>query len=152
MNAGAQLPVQVAAALARGDTIQAIRLLREAGGQGLKEALVTLQAHAATQQQARTGTRPAGQRDPLNGGASASTKQMQQPGHGVGQPTARQAMEALQRNVAMQAGKARADALALRGKAERPPTVVEGDHGGHASVVLALVAALAATAWWWLGG
>ena len=52
----------------------------------------------------------------------------------------------------MLAGKARADALALRGKAERPPTVVEGDHGGHASVVLALVAALAATAWWWLGG
>ena len=53
---------------------------------------------------------------------------------------------------AMRTARDETHARTEQARAERTPTVVEGDHGGYAAVLLAVVAAVAALGWWFFGG
>ena len=154
MSAGGQLPNQVIAALMQGNRIEAVRLLREAGGQGLKEALAAIEAHSAqtSSKTASTSGRNAIQSALEKGNVIEAIRRMRAANPGMDLRAAKQAVESLQRNATMQAGQGATEARAALAKAERTPTVVEGDRGGYAVVLLAVVAAVAALAWWFIGG
>jgi ribosomal protein L7/L12 len=64
----AALPFAVAAALRKGDKLEAIRLMREKGGLGLKEAKDAVEAHASEQDGAADYHRAPGE-VPRRGGA-----------------------------------------------------------------------------------
>lgn len=57
-SAGAALPAEVQVALAKGDKIEAIRLLRATTGMGLKEAKDSVDAHDAAAAPERPGLAP----------------------------------------------------------------------------------------------
>ena len=155
MSNGNPFPSQVAAALARGDTIQAIRLIRESGGQGLREALAAVEAYSARQQGGRASVAPDAQdaiRTALQqGGAIEAIKRMREANPGMDLRSAKHAVDALRRHASMASAGTATQARAVQAKAERTPTVVEGDHGGHGVVFLAIAVAIGALAWWWLG-
>lgn len=154
MSNGNPFPSQVAAALARGDTIQAIRLIRESGGQGLREALA-VEAHSARQHGGHASVASDAQdaiRTALQqGGAIEAIKRMRQANPGMDPRSAKHAVDALRRHASMASAGTATKARVVQAKAERTPTVVEGDHGGHGVVFLAIAVAMGAFAWWWLG-
>lgn len=151
MSAGGQFSVQVAAALARGDTLQAIRLIRQSGGQGLREALAAVEAAS---RKAASGTAPA--QDAVlaalqQGNAIEAIKRMREANPGMDLRSAKHAVDALRRHASMESAGGATQARAVQMKAQRTPTVVEGDHGGYGVVFVAIVAAIGALVWWWLG-
>lgn len=157
MSTNTQLPAQISEALARGDALAALRLMRQAGTHGLKDAL---QAHAKAHAQ-----HAAGQRGAQGGVAQRQVGEALQAGDpidairrlraanpGMTLRDAKLALDAVRRQASVAGGDAAGKALSQRARAERTPTVQEGDHGGYAMVFFAVAAALGALAWWWLGG
>ena len=69
----------------------------------------------------------------------------------MGLRDAKAAVERLQAQASVVSGSAGAESLVLRARAERTPTVQDGDHGGYAVVLLAVLAAGGALAWWLAG-
>jgi ribosomal protein L7/L12 len=143
------LPGQVVAALMRGDRIQAVRLLREVGGQGLKETLAAVEAWSAQQ----TGE---GQKADLHAIRAAlhkgkvidTIRQLREANPAMDLRPAKAAVDATRHGAAAQTA---ADAVRQRSvsaTATRPPTVTEGDRGGYAVVLLVLAAAIASLVWW----
>lgn len=151
MTSANPLPGQVVAALMRGDRIQAVQLLREVGGQGLKETLAAVEAWSAQQ----TGGGPKADlhamRAALHKGKVIDTlRQLREANPAMDLRPAKAAVDAMRHGAAAQTA---ADAVRHRSvsaTATRPPTVTEGDHGGYAIVLLALAAALAALVWWFV--
>lgn len=159
MDASTQLSARISEALARGDALGALRLMRQAGTHGLKDALVAAQQQAKVQTQAGAGQAQDGSvgnqvRAALQSGDPIEAmRRLRAANPGMSLRDAKLAVEALQqRQRAPDASGAAANALLVRARNERTPTVQEGDHGGYAVVLLAVVSAVAALAWWWLGG
>ena len=154
MSAGEPFSAQVAAALARGDTLEAIRLIRASGGQGLREALASVEAHSARRSQAGPGASSGVQAaigDALQqGNVIEAIKRMRAANPGMDLKSAKHAVDALRRNATMSSAGGDTQARAVQAKAARTPTVVEGDHGGYGVVFVAIAAAVAALAWWFV--
>lgn len=142
MSARNELPGDVVAALMRGDRIQAVKLLRDASGQGLKEAMAAVEAYAARGQGAAQQKRT----------VTDAIRHMREANPGMDQKSARLAQESIQRTASVQIAADETQARTLRARDERTPTVVEGDRGGYAVVLLAIAAALAALMWWFFTG
>ena len=152
MNANSQLSAQISEALARGDAMAALRLMRQAGTHGLKDALAAAQSQAAQARQAGSATGNDVREALQSGDPIEAMRRLRSANPGMSLRDAKQAVEAMQHGVADVRADTAAKALTLRARAERPPTVQEGDHGGYGMVLLAVVSAVAALAWWWLGG
>lgn len=161
MNSSSQLSAQISDALTRGDALGALRLMRQAGTHGLKDALQAAQAQATAQAQAameaRSGQGGAGaQGDVRNalqsGDPIEAIRRLRAANPGMGLRDAKLAVDAMRRQAGDAVTHAASDALTLRARAERTPTVQEGDHGGYAVVFFAVAIALGALAWWWFGG
>ena len=151
-----RLPPEAAAALARGDLIQAIKIVRAATGLGLKEAKDAVEAYAAhpdarkrliqavgTKAEAAKLVFPQQAADALSRGALIEAiKRMREANPQLGLKEARDAVDAIA---------SKHPAAAMRQAARRVPTVVQGDSGRGGWVwFVAVVIALAA--WWWLSG
>lgn len=151
MTAGTSLPPEVVAALRDGDRIEAIRRLRESSGLGLRESLVALQGW-----ESGGGTHDAapGQgvlRALHQGDLVGAIRELRAGNPGMDLRTARQVADTLRREASMRTARNETHARTEQARAERTPTVVEGDHGGYAAVLLAVVAAVAALGWWFFG-
>lgn len=151
MAAANPLPGQVVAALMRGDRIQAVRLLREVGGQGLKETLAAVEAWSARQTGEGPKTDLHAIRAALHKGKAIDTiRQLREANPAMDLRPAKAAVDAMRHGAAAQTA---ADAVRQRSAsatATRPPTVAEGDRGGYAVVLLVLAAAIASLVWWFV--
>jgi ribosomal protein L7/L12 len=152
-----RLPPGAAAALARGELIQAIKIVRETAGLGLKEAKDAVEAYAAHPDAGKRSTPALGMKaeaarlvfpqqavDALSRGALIDAiKHMRQANPQLGLKEAKDAVDAI--------AKKRPHAAPVRQAVRRVPTVVEGDrgHGGWLWLVTALAAI---AAWWWMAG
>ena len=149
MTAANQLPDQVVAAFMRGDRAEAVRLLREAGGQGLKDTLAAVQARSAHQHGEATTVDLHALRATLQkGNVIEAIKQLREANPAMDLQSAKTAIDAMRHGATAQST---ADAIRKRAAsamATRPPTVSPGDRGGYAVVLLVLAAALAALVWW----
>lgn len=161
MSTNTQLSAQISEALARGDALAALRLMRQAGTHGLKDALqaAQVQAKAQAQQamQQRDGQGGTGLehkvREALQSGDPLTAiRRLRAANPGMTLRDAKLAVDAMRRNAGDASAATAGKAFTMRARAERTPTVQEGDHGGYAVVFFAVAAALAALAWWWLGG
>ena len=164
------LPPEAAAALARGELIQAIKILRASTGLGLKDAKQAVEAYAA---QRKPGPSPS------IAGAAAPSGANTAPPHGFVFPEAagaavargdfvtaiamlRSANPQLDLKTAKDAidhlrGGTPASRNASQPKMQaqysaRVPTVMAGDRGSHVWLLGVVAAALAALAWWLFGG
>lgn len=153
-----RLPPEAAAALARGELIQAIKIVRGATGLDLKEAKDLVEAYAAhpdagkrlihaldTKAAATQLVFPQQAADALARGALIDAiKHMRAANPQLGLKEAKDAVDAIvkRRPSAMQAPHA----------SRRVPTVVQGDSGSGGWVWLLVAAIAAATAWWWFAG
>ena len=151
MSAANQLPGQVVAALMRGDRLQAVRLLREASGQGLKETVAAVEAWSAQQPgQSPTVDVQAIRAALQKGKVIDAIRQLREANPAMDLRPGKVAGEATRHGTAAQTA---ADAVRHRSAnatATRPPTVAEGDRGGYALVLLVLAAAIAALVWWFV--
>lgn len=151
MGAGGELSAQVIAALSRGDRIQAIKLLRQAGGKGLKEAMIALDAYAARQAGNTASPRDAMAAALRDGNTIEAIKRMREANPGMDLRSAKDAVEALQHgDRPATAPSAASTKPAVQAHVKRTPTVVEGDSGGVGIIITMLVIAAAAVAWFFL--
>jgi len=158
-----RLPAAAVEALTHGRVIEAVKIVRAAGGLSLKDAHDMVQAF-----QAQTSRGKAGMQMPTQGAGAQS------PGGFVFPPEAAAALargEVLQAIAAVRGANANLDLKAakeaidqMRAQARplnaasaasavsrpRVPTVVAGDRNGIAGVLVLLAIAFVAIAWWWL--
>lgn len=159
MATGGQLPMQVIAALARGDKLQAAKLLREAGGRGLKEALDAIERQSRPQAMHAGGDDvasnavaqvriPETARQAMRDGqAIEAIRQVRAANPGMDLAAAKRAADAL-RAATVDAGPvAKSHALLLRASAERPPTVAPGDAPGGLRWILLVLGLVALAVW-----
>lgn len=155
MSARIELPPEAAAALARGEVMLAVKLVREATGVGLKEAHDAVRAHA-------TGVPAASARSPggfvfpdaaaaavARGDFIAAIAQLREANPWLDLKSAKEAVDGLRRRDVAPAKAAHRGAMPAR---PRVPTVVHGDSGRHGWLLAVLAAVLAAFAWWLGGG
>ncbi len=156
MSKAIRLPPEAAAALARGELIQAIKIVREATGLGLKEAKDLVEAYAAHPQRA-----VAGRVDALREKAAAANlafpqqvsealvrgelieaiKRLREANPQLGLKEAKDAVDAI-------VGKHPAAGKAQHG-ARRVPTVVQGD-SGRSGWIWVVAILLVAAVWMWM--
>lgn len=153
------LPRDVIDAIERGDTIEAIKRLRQVAQVDLKIAKDAVEAYAKGQplpplpglsmtptalSQAAASVLPDDVLDALRGGNKIEAIKRLREATGLGLKEAKDLVEA------HEAGSA--GATGLRSSAVAPmPTVVSGRDGVGVGTVLALVVAAALAAWWWFG-
>jgi ribosomal protein L7/L12 len=153
------LPRDVIDAIARGDTIEAIKRLREAARVDLKTAKDAVEAYAKGQplpplpglpvslaalSQGAASVLPGDVLAALRGGNKIEAIKRLREATGLGLKEAKDLVEAHEGGGAGAAG--------LRSPAAAPmPTVVSGRGGAGIGTVLALVVAAALAAWWWFG-
>lgn len=154
-----RLPPEATAALARGELILAIKIVREATGLGLKEAKDAVETYAA--RMATTGSRGhSSGRDALqaapgkivfpqqavdalsHGQLIAAIKQLREANPQLGLKEAKEAVDA-----ALQKRSATGPS---RPSMQRVPTVVQGDRGLSGWWLVAILVVIAA--WWLLSG
>lgn len=152
-----RLPPEAVAALARGELIQAIKIVREVTGMGLKESKDAVEAYAAHPDTRRNliqalGTKaeaaklvfPQQAADALSRGAVIEAiKRVREANPHLGLKEAKDAVEGIVKKPPSTAQAPHA--------ARRVPTVVQGDSGRGGWVWL-LAAVVAVAAWWWLAG
>lgn len=153
-----RLPPEAAAALARGELILAIKIMREATGLGLKEAKQAVEAYAARGDTAglhghsidrgalRTSPGkivfPQHVADALSRGQLIDAiKQLREANPQLGLKEAKDAVDAL---------KNRSATVPSRPSMQRVPTVMHGDRGHGMWWLVAILTAIAA--WWLLSG
>lgn len=161
MPASVRLPAAALEALQQGRTLDAVRILRQASGLGLKEAHDLVERHrrdAAASAQAALGDVDEDAAPPEGGfvfppeaaNAIARGDVVQAIGHlrranpAFDLKTARAAIDDLRG--------ARPGTKAAMPKAQRIPTVVEGDRGGHGWLLVFVFLALALGVWWVFSG
>lgn len=151
-----RLPPEATAALARGELILAIKIVRAATGLGLKEAKEAVEAYAArTATHGHSNDRDALQAAPgkivfpqqavdalSQGQLIAAIKQLREANPKLGLKEAREAVDA--------ALQKRSAAGPSRPSMQRVPTVVQGDHGRGGWWLAAILVVIAA--WWLLSG
>jgi ribosomal protein L7/L12 len=153
------LPPEVAAALARGQPVLAIRLLREATGMGLKDATDAVQSHAMRQP---SGTAAA------SSGASGGFVFPEAAAAAVARGDLIAAIAMLREANPRLDLKAAKDAVGHFRRDTRPsnaaqskvqvhyparvPTVMAGDRGSHGWILGVVAVAIAALVWWFVGG
>ena len=151
-----RLPSEAVAALARGDLIQAIKIVRTATGLGLKEAKDAVEAYAAHPDARKNliqalGTKAEGGKlvfpqqaaDALSRGAVIEAiKRVREANPHLGLKEAKDAVEGIVK---------KPSAAHAPHAARRVPTVVQGDSGRGGWVWL-LAAVVAVAAGWWLAG
>ena len=148
MSANAGLSARISEALTRGDTAAALRLMRK----GSEDAEGDAVAGAGQARQVQDGGVQQAVQDALQSGNPIDAiRKFRAANPGMDLRDAKLAVEALRHQAGVAAAHAGAESLVLRARAERTPTVQEGDHGGYAVVLLAVIAAAGALAWWWLG-
>lgn len=143
-------------ALSRGDAKAALRLLRDAGVEHARQRQADARAQRDGDRIEGAGDSPAGLdravRDALDSGDPLEAIRRFRAAHPrMGLRDAKAAVERLQAQASVASGSAGAESLVLRARAERTPTVQDGDHGGYAVVLLAVLAAGGALAWWLAG-
>ena len=162
MEPGPSLPPDVIDAIVRGDTIEAIKRLREAARVDLKTAKDAIEAYASGQplpplpglsmtpaalSQAAASVLPDDVLAALRGGNKIEAIKRLREATGLGLKEAKDLVEA---HEAGDAGDATIGAP--RSSADAPmPTVVSGRSGAGIGTVLALVVAAALAALWWFG-
>ncbi|HVI58725.1 MAG TPA: hypothetical protein VM619_07595 [Luteimonas sp.] len=158
----APLTPEAAAALARGDVMLAVKLVREATGLGLKEAHDAVRAHAmgraaGTMQAAAAPAKPAPGGFVFPEAAAAAVArgdfigaiaQLREANPSLDLKSAKDAVDGLRRHRSSAANAVAHHAMPTR---PRVPTVVHGDSGRHGWLLLVVVAVVAAFAWWWMG-
>ena len=135
-----ELPANVRAALARGDKIEAIKLLRQATGLGLAEAKHALDAHAQGLQpqfQPAPGVMPAAVTEALRRGQKIEAIRLYREHAGVGLKEAKDAVDAMVPGLAHEAGGLSPGEVAPASAAWLWIVVALGLAGG--------------AAYWWLG-
>lgn len=151
-----RLPSEAVAALARGELIQAIKIVREATGTGLKESKDAVEAYAAhpdargnliqalgTKAEAAKLVFPQQAADALSRGAVIEAiKRVREANPQLGLKEAKDAVEGIV--------KQRPSAVQSPHAVRRVPTVVQGDSGRGGWVWL-LAAVVAVAAWWFAG-
>lgn len=151
-----RIPHAAAEALSRGNTIEAVRIVRDTSGMDLK------QAHALVQQFAEQARHPAPAQSPMRVGnlvippAAAAALQrgefieaialLRGANPNLDLKTAKQAVDHLRSSRSAPAAHV-AHASAMP-KSQRVPTVVEGDSGGHRSLLVLAFIAMAVALWW----
>lgn len=159
MPSNVRLPAAALEALQQGRTIDAVRILRQASGLGLKDAHDLVERHrrqaAATLDSMADGEEDAPPSGafvfpPEAANAIARGDIMQAIGHvrranpGLDLKTARAAIDDLRG--------ARPGTKAAMPKAQRIPTVVEGDRGDHGWLLVFVFLALALGVYWLFSG
>lgn len=152
-----QFPPEAEAALARGDIIQAIKIVREANGLDLKGAKAAVEAYSAQPD--------AGRRLIQALGAKAEAANLVFPPQVADALSHGNLIEAIKRlreanpQLGLKEAKDAVDTIVKRHPADSParhaarrvPTVVQGD-SGRGGWVWILAAMIAFAAWWWLSG
>ena len=152
------LPPDAMAAVARGQTVEAIRIVREATGLGLREARDAVEAHAARMQPSSqdAGTTTGFVFPEVAAAAIArgefinAIALLRKANPRLDLKAAKEAVEGFRLDPARASGPTKRNVHSQY--AARVPTVVAGDSGRHGLVLLVVVVALAALAWWWVGG
>lgn len=157
----APLTPEAAAALARGDVMLAVKLVRETTGLGLEEAHDAVRAHAlgsaaGAMQAAPAKAAPGGFVFPEAAAAAVARgdfigaiAQLREANPSLDLKTAKDAVDGLRRHRSSSAKAAPRGAMPAR---PRVPTVVQGDSGRHGWLLLVIAVVAAAFAWWWMGG
>jgi ribosomal protein L7/L12 len=147
------LPPEAAAALARGEVVLAVKLVREATGLGLKEAHDAVRMHATGLPAAASAQSPGGFVFPdaataaiARGDFIQAIAQLREANPWLDLKSAKDAVDSVRRGDAKTAHRG---AMPAR---PRVPTVVHGDSGRNGWLLLVVAAAVAAFAWWWTGG
>jgi hypothetical protein len=151
------LPPEAAAAVARGQTIAAIKILRAATGMSLKDAKDAVEAHAMRIPAPPPGAgATTGFVFPEVAAAAIARGEfleaialLRKANSRLDLATAKEAVDTFRR------GQAQADPTKHHmppRHAARVPTVVAGDSGRHGPVLLAVAVALAAVVLWFVGG
>jgi ribosomal protein L7/L12 len=152
------LPPEAAAALARGELVQAIKLLRASTGMGLKDAKDAVEAHAARRESGALPSPAASDNSgkfvfPEAAGAAVARgdfitaiAMLRSANPRLDLKTAKDAVDRY-RQSASPARNASQPKVQAQYSA-RVPTVMAGDRGSHAWLLAVIVIALAALAYW----
>jgi len=154
------LPPEAAAALARGELIQAIKLLRASTGLGLKDAKDVVEAHAARRTPGPSPSPPgASNRFVFPEAAAAAVArgdfitaiaQLRSANPQLDLKTAKEAVDHFRRG--MPASRNASQPKVQAQYSARVPTVMAGDRGSHVWLLGVIVVALVALAWWLFSG
>lgn len=151
-----RIPQAAAQALSRGNTTEAVRIVRDTSGMDLK------QAHALVQQFAEQARHAVPAQSPMRVGnlvippeAAAALQRgqfieaialLRGANPNLDLKTARQAVDHLRSDRSTPTAHAAHSSTMPR--SQRVPTVVEGDRGGHRSLLVLAFIALAVALWW----
>jgi ribosomal protein L7/L12 len=154
------LPPEAAAALARGELIQAIKLLRASTGLGLKDAKDAVEAYAAQRKPGPSQSTPgASNRFVFPEAATAAIERgdfitaiamLRSANPQLDLKTAKEAVDHFRRG--MPASRNASQPKVQAQYSARVPTVMAGDRGSHVWLLGVIVVALVALAWWLFSG